>query len=121
MEGPARATLPCPCYRHVGENGGRDHEEDSCNVCRSHGIHHLHGGCDRRYGHRLMPALRFEMSSLPGPSAHQAMAWRLAQRQMTMNAERFERNREARQALALSVAGAIVVIIFWNLTTLFFY
>jgi hypothetical protein len=40
---------------------------------------------------------------------------------MTMNAERFERNREARQALALSVAGAIVVIIFWNLTTLFFY
>jgi len=121
MEGPARATLPCRCYRHVGENGGRDHEEDSCNVCRGHGIHHLHGGCDRRYGHRLMPALRFEMSSLPGPSAHQAMAWRLAQRQMTMNAERFERNREARQALALSVAGAIVVIIFWNLTTLFFY
>jgi len=121
MEEPARATLPCRCYRHVGENGGRDHEEDSCNVCRGHGIHHLHGGCDRRYGHRLMPTLRFEMASLPGPSAHHAMAWRLAQRQMTMNAERFERNREARQALALSVAGAIVVIIFWNLTTLFFY
>jgi hypothetical protein len=68
-----------------------------------------------------MPTLRFEMASLPGPSAHHAMAWRLAQRQITMNAERFERNREARQALALSVAGAIAVIIFWNLTTLFFY
>jgi hypothetical protein len=38
-----------------------------------------------------------------------------------MNAEKFERNREARHALALSMAGAIVVIIFWNLTTLFFY
>jgi hypothetical protein len=21
MEGPARATLPCRCYRHVGETG----------------------------------------------------------------------------------------------------
>jgi hypothetical protein len=62
-----------------------------------------------------------EMASLPGPSAHQAVAWRLAQRQMTMNAEQFDRNREARHALALSMAGAIVVIIFWNLTTLLFY
>ena len=69
-----------------------------------------------------MPALRLaEMASLPGPSAHQAVAWRSARRQMTMNAERFERNREARHALALSMAGAIVVIIFWNLTTLLFY
>ena len=69
-----------------------------------------------------MPTLRFaEMASLPCPAAREPVAWRLAQRQMTMNAERFERNREARQALALSVAGAIVVMIFWNLTTLFFY
>jgi len=62
-----------------------------------------------------------EMASLPCPSAHEPVAWRLAQRQMTMNAERVERNREARQALALSIAGAIVVMVLWNLTTLFIY
>jgi hypothetical protein len=38
-----------------------------------------------------------------------------------MNAERFERNREARHALALSMAGVLAVMVFWNLTTLFFY
>ena len=38
----------------------------------------------------------------------------------TMNAERFERNREARHALALSVAGVMTVMVVWNLM-LFFY
>jgi hypothetical protein len=37
-----------------------------------------------------------------------------------MNAERFERNREARHALALSGAGVIAVMVVWNLM-LFFY
>ena len=36
------------------------------------------------------------------------------------NAERFERNREARHALALSVAGVMTVMVVWNLM-LFFY
>ena len=38
----------------------------------------------------------------------------------TVNAERFERNREARHALALSVAGVMAVMVVWNLM-LFFY
>jgi hypothetical protein len=38
-----------------------------------------------------------------------------------MNAERIERNREARRALALSVAGVMAVMVLWNLTTLLFY
>jgi hypothetical protein len=37
-----------------------------------------------------------------------------------MNAERFELNREARHALALSVAGVMTVMVVWNLM-LFFY
>jgi hypothetical protein len=37
-----------------------------------------------------------------------------------MNADRFERNREARHALALSVAGVMTVMVVWNLM-LFFY
>jgi hypothetical protein len=37
-----------------------------------------------------------------------------------MNAERFERSREARHALALSVAGVMAVMVVWNLM-LFFY
>jgi hypothetical protein len=38
-----------------------------------------------------------------------------------MNAERFERNREARHALALSVAGVMATMVVWNLTVLLFY
>jgi hypothetical protein len=37
-----------------------------------------------------------------------------------MNTERIERNREARHALALSIAGVMAVMVFWNLTTLVF-
>jgi hypothetical protein len=40
-------------------------------------------------------------------------------RRSTMKAERFERNREARQALALSVAGVIAVMVVWNLMLFF--
>jgi len=36
-------------------------------------------------------------------------------------AEKFEGNREARQALALSVAGVIIIMLIWNLTMLFLY
>ncbi len=36
-----------------------------------------------------------------------------------MKAERFELNREARQALALSVAGVIAVMVVWNLMLFF--
>jgi hypothetical protein len=32
---------------------------------------------------------------------------------------RLERNREARHALALSVAGAMAVMVFWNLMLFF--
>jgi hypothetical protein len=86
----SRATLSMlPARRR---KWGRDHEEDSCNVCGGHGIYHLHGGRDGRYRHALMPALRLaKMASLPCPLAHEPVAWRLAQRQMTMNAERFGR------------------------------
>jgi hypothetical protein len=38
-----------------------------------------------------------------------------------VKAEKFEGNREARQALALSVAGVIVAMLFWNLMMLLWY
>jgi hypothetical protein len=37
-----------------------------------------------------------------------------------MMAERFEHNREARHALMLSVAGAIAVMVVWNLMLSFY-
>jgi hypothetical protein len=37
-----------------------------------------------------------------------------------MKAERFEHNREATHAFALSIAGVMVVMVVWNLM-LFFY
>ena len=40
---------------------------------------------------------------------------------LAVTAEKFEGNREARQALALSVAGVIVAMLFWNLTMLLWY
>jgi hypothetical protein len=35
--------------------------------------------------------------------------------------ERFDGNREARQALALSVAGVVTIMLVWNLIMLFLY
>jgi len=40
---------------------------------------------------------------------------------LAVKAEKFEGNREARQALALSVAGVIVAMLFWNLMMLLWY
>jgi hypothetical protein len=36
-------------------------------------------------------------------------------------AEKFEGNREARRALALSAAGVMTIMLIWNLIMLFFY
>jgi hypothetical protein len=38
-----------------------------------------------------------------------------------VKAESFEGNREARQALALSVAGVVTIMLVWNLIMLFLY
>jgi hypothetical protein len=38
-----------------------------------------------------------------------------------MKTARFEANREAREALALSVAGVIFAMLMWNLMMLLFY
>jgi hypothetical protein len=115
MEAPTRPTVAC---RLAGESGGPDHEEDSCNLCRGFGIHHLHGGLDGRCRHRLIR--RWARKTPFGPSTQEPVARRLAQRGLTMNTERIERNREARHALALSIAGVMAVMVFWNLTTLVF-
>jgi hypothetical protein len=40
---------------------------------------------------------------------------------VVVKVERFEGNREARQALALSVAGVITIMLIWNLIMLLFY
>jgi hypothetical protein len=40
---------------------------------------------------------------------------------LTARAERFDGNREARQALALSVAGVIAIMLIWNLIMLILY
>jgi hypothetical protein len=40
---------------------------------------------------------------------------------LAAKAERFDGNREARQALALSVAGVMAVMLMWNLIMLFLY
>jgi hypothetical protein len=40
---------------------------------------------------------------------------------MIVKTERFEDNREARQALALSVAGVMSIMLMWNLIMLFWY
>jgi hypothetical protein len=40
---------------------------------------------------------------------------------LAAKAERFEGNREARQALALSVAGVMAIMLMWNLIMLFLY
>jgi hypothetical protein len=37
---------------------------------------------------------------------------------MFVRAERFEGNREARQALALSIAGVMTILLIWNLIML---
>jgi hypothetical protein len=36
-------------------------------------------------------------------------------------AESFEDNREARQALALSIAGVVTIMLIWNLIMLYLY
>ena len=36
-------------------------------------------------------------------------------------AERYEGNREARQALALSIAGVVTIMLIWNLIMLYLY
>jgi hypothetical protein len=38
-----------------------------------------------------------------------------------VRAERFEGNREVRQALALSVAGVVTIMLVWNLIMLYLY
>ena len=38
-----------------------------------------------------------------------------------VKAEKFEGNREAGQALALSVAGVMTIILIWNLIMLYLY
>jgi hypothetical protein len=40
---------------------------------------------------------------------------------LAVRAERFDGNREARQALALSVAGVVTIMLVWNLIMLFLY
>jgi hypothetical protein len=40
---------------------------------------------------------------------------------LAARAERFDGNREARQALALSVAGVIAIMLIWNLIMLILY
>jgi hypothetical protein len=40
---------------------------------------------------------------------------------VVVKAERFEGNREARQALALSIAGVMTIMLIWNLIMLFLY
>jgi hypothetical protein len=40
---------------------------------------------------------------------------------VVVKAERFEGNREARQALALSLAGVMTIMLIWNLVMLFLY
>jgi hypothetical protein len=40
---------------------------------------------------------------------------------MVVKAQRFEGNREARQALALSVAGVMTIMLIWNLIMLYLY
>jgi hypothetical protein len=44
-----------------------------------------------------------------------------ASRRLMMRIVRFEDNREARQALALSVAGVMVAMLMWTLVILLFY
>ena len=93
-----RARLTCRCYwQGYLPKEGTDHEGDSCNLRPRLRIHHWHGSGDGYYCHRLIQA---------------ALA----------DNERREivRNREARHALALSVAGASAVIVFWLATLLFY-
>jgi hypothetical protein len=40
---------------------------------------------------------------------------------LAVGAERFGGNREARQALALSLAGVVTIMLVWNLIMLFLY
>jgi hypothetical protein len=40
---------------------------------------------------------------------------------LAVKAEKFEGNREARQALALSMAGMMTIMLIWNLIMLFLY
>jgi hypothetical protein len=40
---------------------------------------------------------------------------------MFVRVESFEGNREARQALALSLAGVVTIMLIWNLIMLFLY
>ena len=40
---------------------------------------------------------------------------------MVVKAERFGGNREARQALALSIAGVMTIMLIWNLIMVYLY
>jgi hypothetical protein len=40
---------------------------------------------------------------------------------MVVKAERFEGNREATQALALSIAGVMTIMLIWNLIMVYLY
>jgi hypothetical protein len=53
---------------------------------------------------------------LPRDLPHQILTLVMA---LNDQGERFERNREAREALMLSVAGVMVVMVVWNLMLFF--
>jgi hypothetical protein len=100
MEGPTSDTLALSMLlASLSAKRGTDHEDHSRYLRPRFRIHHWHGGRDRRCHCRLIA-----MRGSP-----------------TMNAERIERNREARHALALSIVGVFAVMVLLNLTTLFFY
>jgi len=88
-----------PCLRPYDWDGGAD----------GHRAHRL-GSCGLQHRKPLIQrevAMKESSPSFRGRSA--------------VKAEKFEGNREARQALALSAAGVISVMLIWNLIMLFLY
>ena len=88
-----------PCLRSYDRHGSGDRHDAS----RS-------GSCELRY-RRLLNQAEVAMK-VSSPSLHG---------RVVVKAERFEGNREARQALALSVAGVMTIMLFWNLIMLYLY
>jgi hypothetical protein len=96
-----------------------EHDKD----IRSYGscvrLYHWHGGGDGHSAHRLgSSGLQYRKLLI---RREVAMKESSPRGRVVVKAERFEGNHEARQALALSIGGVMIIMLIWNLIMLFLY
>jgi hypothetical protein len=98
-----------------------EHDKD----IRSYGpcvrLYHWHGGGDGHCAHRLGSYGLSHRKLLIQARGRHNKVFTILPGKFVVMAEKFDGNREARQALALSVAGVVTIMLVWNLIMLFLY